>query len=170
MPRGGITNKQTQENIRVVTESEIEGYDIEKLDLKLKKFAKLVSDCDDIISDCTENLQTAAKMDDIKESRELKSKINDASANREIFALKVRVVSLRIMQLKHEMAVALCGKSPVIPYGMDIMTFGMILDHIYNRTESLLIGNSKSPEGRKSASQIALVVKSNPTLKKYIKR
>lgn len=116
-----------------------------------------------------ENLQTAAKMEDIKESKELKSRINDASANREIFELKVRIVSMKIRQLKHEEAVKLCGDSPKIPNGIDPVTFGTILDHIYDHTESGLIGDPKSIIGKKIEKQINLVIKANPKLKEYIK-
>lgn len=138
--------------------------------MKLKKFAGLVSDCDGIIGDCIENLQTAAKMEDVKLSKELKARINDSSANREIFELKVRVVSFRIRQLKHELAIALCGDQPILPSGMDPITFGALIDYIYDRTESALIGDPKSADGKKMVKLIQAVIKSNPKLKEYIEK
>ena len=162
--------KLLQENIRTVTEAEIADFDLEKLNLHLKKFARTVSNCADIIGDCTESLQTAANMEDITESKELKVRIRDASANREIFELKVRVVSLRIRQLKHEAAIALCGDQPILPSGMDPITFGALIDCIYDRTESALIGDPKSADGKKMAKLIQAVIKSNPKLKEYIEK
>jgi hypothetical protein len=137
--------------------------------LKLKKLAGLVSNCDDIMRDCIENLQTAAKMEDIEESKQLKSRINDAAANKEIFEIKVQVVSLRIKQLKHEKALALCGEKPSLPYGMDPLTFSAIIDCIYEHTENALINDPKSPEGKKMIKQIQSVIKSNPKLKDYVR-
>jgi hypothetical protein len=160
-------NKRTQENIRNVTETEISNYTLERLENYLKSLAKSISDCDLIVRDCMINLETANKMEDIKESKDLKAKINDASANREIFELKAKVVSVKIKQLKHEMAIALCGDKPVLPYGMDPLTFGTIVDSIYEHTEEALIGDPKSTEGKKIAKQIQAVLKANPKLKEY---
>lgn len=106
-------------------------------------------------------------MEDIEESKKLKARINDASANREIFEIKARVISARIRTLQHEAALKICGTAPKIPTGMDPLTFSLILDHIYDCTEKTLIGNPKSKEGKTMTAQIAAVKKVNPELKKY---
>lgn len=143
---------------------------MDRLQNELKNYATSVQDCDNTIRDCASNLTTAMKTDDIKQSKELKAQLNDASANREIFELKVKVVSQRIQQLRHEAALAICGKNPIVPAGMDPLTFGFILDHIYDGTTAALIGDSKAAEGKKMSNQIKAVLKCNPQLKNYVKK
>ena len=159
-----------QETIRSNTETEISGFDIEKLNLHLKKQANLVNDCDLIISDCTSTLESAAKQEDIKSSKELKARINDAAANKEIFELKVQVIAVKLKQLKHEEALKLCGDNPKLPYGMDPVTFGHLLDHIYEGTMEVAAGSQNTPEGNKIRKQFKAVIKSNPCLEKYVNR
>lgn len=162
--------KQTKEQLEILYEAEIADWNIEKLEAKLKKYAKLVSDMDSIILDCSETLETAAKQEDLEQSVQLKKRINDAAANRGIFEIKVKAISVKLMQAKHEAAIELCGEEPKIPVGMDVTTFGIILNHIYEHTETYLIGDVHTAEGKTRTKQVESVIKANPTLKKYMKR
>jgi len=162
--------KKTKEQLEILGEASVAEWDIDKLQLKLKKYAGLVADMDSIISDCLETLESAAKQEDLEQSKQLKNRINDAAANREIFDIKVRTISVRLRQAKHEAAIELCGENPRIPVGMDVVTFGIIVDHIYERTESCLIGDRSTEQGRARIKQIDSVIRANPELKKYIER
>lgn len=163
------TLKKAREHIIQVTENEMDGYDIEKLNAKLRRCIKDVEDCDALIADCMDDLHRAMMMEP-KESKALKSRMFDASANREIFELKVKVVTAKIRKLKHDEALKLCGNNPTIPSGMDILTFNALLDHIYNHTETAAIGDSTTIDGKKAKHQINMIIKNNPKLKEYANR
>lgn len=162
--------KKTKEQLEILAEAEAENWDLEKLQLKLKKYAKLVADMDSIITDCSETLESAAKQEDLEQSKQLKARINDAAANREIFEIKVQAISVRLKQAKHEAAMKLCGDTPMVPKGMDTLTFGIIMDNIFDRTETCLIGDKATEQGKVRVKQIEAVMKANPALKEYVNR
>lgn len=128
-----------------------------------------MSECNDIISDCTNALMTAAKQEDIEESKQLKARIRDAAGNKEIFEIRTQVIGARLQQLKQERALSLCGPEPKLPYGMDPITFAQLMRHIYEGTTDVIIGNPNSINGKKIKTQIKNIINSNPCLKKHTK-
>lgn len=112
---------------------------------------------------------TAAKQEDIEESKQLKARIRDAAGNKEIFEIRTQVIGARLQQLKQERALSLCGPEPKLPYGMDPLTFAQLVRHIYEGTTEVIIGDSNSISGKKIKTQINNIIKCNPTLKKHVK-
>lgn len=161
-------NKQEEENIRNTTEAEIADYNIEKLEARLKYYSNLVSDMDDLIKDLKENLTSAAKQADIKESKDLKMRIKDAGENRAIFDITARVINAKLQLSKHQEALKLCGENPTIPEYMTPAVFHLIIDHIYEKTEQAFVGDPKSFEGKRKIDLIKKVIKVNPKLKMWV--